>query len=329
MAALQNTLKIQCKFLVLTATGISTATTDNSKFIPNRQQQIALCIETIVHEYFTRGRTILVSMPSDEQHTGRSLPPAGYDINRALVSFTLTMLQGNVSWSLRFFPPEIPFDAGIETTHSYIIFLWPQQEHIDVMETLRDQVERLKAAESASWNPRGKFLIVVADIDGVSSKELGLQIYAELWKEHFIIDNIILIAVRDNYVPINSKNYTDGLRKDTSDLYTEFPYERGRCGAVTEVTLLDQWRLRNGTFIHNANLFPLKTTDNIRGCQIRAATLGIPPYIILTGNSTDSDGNDVYKLGGLAVQNLLLASNKMNATVVFLKPSTEFSLEKV
>jgi len=39
------------------------------------------------------------------------------------------------------------------------------------------------------------------------------------------------------------------------------------------------------------------------------------------GNSTDSDGNVVYKLGGLAVQNLLLAVDKMNVTVVFLKPS--------
>jgi hypothetical protein len=127
---------------------------------------------------------------------------------------------------------------------------------------------------------------------------------------------------------MNGKNYTDGLRKGTLDLYTGFPYELGNCGNVTKVTLLDQWRLRNGTFIHNANLFPLKTTDNFNGCQIRVASFGIPPYLFITGNSTDSDGNVVYKLGGLAVQNLLLAVNKMNATVVFLKPSTEFSLEE-
>jgi hypothetical protein len=197
------------------------------------------------------------------------------------------------------------------------------------METLRDQVETLKVAEGAFWNPRGKFLVVVADSDVVSPKELGLQIYAELWKEHFIIDNTILIATRDNYVPINGRNYTDGLRKDTLDLYTGFPYERGRCGNVTDVTLLDQWRLSNGTFIHNAKLFPLKTTDNFHGCQIRVASLGLPPYIIVTGNSTDSDGNVVYKLGGLTVHNLLLAVDKMNVTVVFLKPSLGNSLQEV
>jgi hypothetical protein len=259
-------------------------------------------------------------MPNDEQHTGRSLSPPPYDNNRALVSLTLTKLHENVSWPLRLFPPEISLDAGVETTHSYIIFIWQEHEDLDVIETLRDQVETLKLAEGAFWNPRGKFLVVVADSDVASPRELGLQIYAELWKEHFIIDNTILIAARDNYVPINGKIITDGLRKDTLDLYTGFPYERGRCGDVTDVTLLDQWRLRNGTFIHNAELLPLKIPDNFHCCQIRVATYGIPPYIILTGNSTDSDGNVVYKLDGLAVQNLLLAVDKMNVTVVFLKP---------
>ena len=111
MVALQNILKMQCTVLILTAIVISTATTDSNSFIPNRQhQQIALCIQTIVHRYFTKGRTILVSMPSDEQPTGRSLSAPPYDNNRALVSFTLTKLHENVSWPLRLFPPEIPLD---------------------------------------------------------------------------------------------------------------------------------------------------------------------------------------------------------------------------
>ena len=329
MAALQNTLKMQCTFLILTAIAISTATTDSNNFIPNREhQQIALCVQTIVHNYFTKGRTILVSMPSDEQHTGKSLSAPPYDNNRALVSFTLTKLHENVNWPLRLFPPEIPQDAGVETTQSYIIFVWPQHEVPDVMVTLRDQLETLKEAEGESWNPRGKFLVVVTDSIGVSSKELGLQIYAELWKEHFIIDNTILIAARDNYVPIKGNNYTDGLRKNTLDLYTGFPYEQGRCGNVRGVNLLDQWRLHNGTFIHNTKLFPTKTTENFHGCQIRVASFGTPPYIILTGNSTDSDGNVVYNLGGLAVQNLLLAVDKLNVTVVFLKPSLKIAMEE-
>ena len=185
----------------------------------------------------------------------------------------------------------------------------------------------LKEAEGTSYNPTGKFLVVVADSDGVSSKELGQQIYAELWKKHFIIDNTILIAVRDNYVSINGNYYTDGLRKDTLDLYTGFQNERGSGGEVTDVCLLDRWRLHDGTFINNLNLYPHKIRESFNGCQIRAATFDVPPYIILTGNSKDSDDNVVYKLGGLAGQNLRLEMKKMSATVVFLKPSAKFSLE--
>jgi len=151
MAALQNILKVQCTFLVLTAIAISTATTDSNNFITNRQHQhIAQCIQKIVHQYFTRGRTVLVSMPRNEQPTGRSLSAPPYDNNRALVSSTLTKLHENVSWPLRLFPPEISLEAGIETTHSYIIFVWPQHEDTDGMETLRDQVYTLKDAEGAS-----------------------------------------------------------------------------------------------------------------------------------------------------------------------------------
>jgi hypothetical protein len=53
----------------------------------------------------------------------------------------------------------------------------------------------------------------------------------------------------------------------------------------------------------------------------------MPPIIILTGNNRDSDGNVVYKLGGLAVQNLLLVVDKMNVTVVFRKPVLSLEME--
>ena len=77
------------------------------------------------------------------------------------------------------------------------------------MDTLTSQMVALREAEGALWNPRGKLLVVVADSDCVSPKELCLQIYAELWKEHFIIDNTILTATRDKCVKINSITLTD------------------------------------------------------------------------------------------------------------------------
>ena len=114
-------------------------------------------------------------------------------------------------------------DTGVEITDSYIIFLWPQHEDVGIMDTLTSRMGVLKVYEGALWDPRGKFVVVVADSDGFSPKELGLKIYVELWKEHFIIDNTILIVTRDKCVKINSKIYTDRLRKDTLDLYTGLP----------------------------------------------------------------------------------------------------------
>jgi hypothetical protein len=136
------------------------------------------------------------------------------------------------------FSPDITLDEGVETTHSYTIFLWALNEDTGVMETLTNQLETLKEAESASWNPQGTIL-----------------------------------AVRNIYELINGKNYTDGLRKNTLDQYAEFPHERGRCVYVTDVPVLDQWRLRNGTYIHNGNLFPLKTPENFQPAEIELLIL--------------------------------------------------------
>jgi hypothetical protein len=123
---------------------------------------------------------------------------------------------------------------------------------------LVNQLETLKEAEVASWNLRGMFL-----------------------------------ALRDIYAHTNGKNYTDGSRKNTLNLYTGFPYERGRCGNVTDAPVLDQWRLCNGTFIHNGKLFPLRTPENFHACQNRVVNFGTPPFNILTGHTTYSDGNIV------------------------------------
>ena len=85
---------------------ISYLNSDCDIYCDYKQQQTALCIQKIVYRYFTRGRTVLVSMPIDEQPTGRSLSVPPYDNNRALVSFTLTKLHENISWTLRLFPPD-------------------------------------------------------------------------------------------------------------------------------------------------------------------------------------------------------------------------------
>jgi hypothetical protein len=91
-------------------------------------------------------------MLSYEEPNGRSLSPTPHDNNRVLVSFTLTKLHENVSWPFRLFPPEISLEAGVETTHSYIIFTWQQHKDTNVVGSLTSQLDALKNAEGPFWN---------------------------------------------------------------------------------------------------------------------------------------------------------------------------------
>jgi hypothetical protein len=111
-------------------------------------------------------------MPGEEQPKRRSLSPTPYDNYRVLVSFTLAKLHENMSWPLRLFPPDISLDATVETTHSYIIFVWPEHKDTDVIQTLRGQVETLKETDSVLWNPWVKFLVLAADSDKRKEMEM-------------------------------------------------------------------------------------------------------------------------------------------------------------
>jgi hypothetical protein len=73
----------------------------------------------------------------------------------------LEKLNERMRWPIEVFRPSN--DETADTTvlhHSDILFVW-LEERLSLRETLESQVEDLKY--SMSWNPRGKFLVVVTD----------------------------------------------------------------------------------------------------------------------------------------------------------------------
>jgi hypothetical protein len=89
---------------------------------------------------------------------------------------------------------------------------------------------------------------------------------------------------------------------------------------------MDQWHITNNEgFTSGVNLFPPKIPNNFRGCEIRVASVVLPPFVIQAGNITQNDGSIVYNLHGLAVHYFLLLADKINTTVVFLPPSYGFT----
>jgi hypothetical protein len=141
---------MQDKFLsFLFVIGIFHAAADNY-VLTTEERQIALCVDAIVHQYFAAGQPVFISMLRDEPDPRRSLLSLSpYNNNVGLVTFTLHKLHESLSWPLRLFPPEITLSEGDNIIHSYIIFLWSQDD-ADVTESLRTQVDTLKEQEGAA-----------------------------------------------------------------------------------------------------------------------------------------------------------------------------------
>jgi nitrate reductase NapAB chaperone NapD len=65
-------------------------------------------------------------------------------------------------------PPETQLDTTAEINHSYMIFIWREQEDEDIIDILRTQLNHMKDDELLKWNPRGRFIVVISDQDSSS-----------------------------------------------------------------------------------------------------------------------------------------------------------------
>jgi hypothetical protein len=215
--------------------------------LTTEQQHIALCVQKIAHQYFNHGRSTVVSMPPDlRNNSKRPLIHFPYSDNVQLVDLVLQHLHEDKCCPVQMLPPKTELDPTAEINHSYIIFIWREQEDEDIIDILRTQLNELIDDELLQWNPRGRFVVIVTDQDSSSLMSEALKIYEIMWMEYKAVNTVVLM-------PISSGNYT------VLDLYSGFPYQKGNCEKVKEITLVDQWVLeKNGTFSENTNLYPSK-----------------------------------------------------------------------
>jgi hypothetical protein len=232
-----------------------------------------------------------------------------------LVNFILEEIHQDVLWPFHvsrtdFLTLEVT-EEQLRIHHNYIIFTWPEEAHGDVIKTLAAQLEDLQSA--ASWNPRARFFVVVTVNNIGPTHLLALKICETMWNINRIINIVTIIPNYDKLLHGETHNF---------DLYTWFPYEKSVGAKPTQVVLMAQCLSdNNGQPSNNMPLFPNKVPNNLQGCPIRVSTSELMPYVISTTNYTDSDGNTVYKYGGLEMQYLLLVAEATNSTVVFLPPA--------
>jgi hypothetical protein len=307
-------VKILLRLVMIVMTG-NVITATGNELLTTEQHQIALCVQTIAQQYFISARSILVSMPRDSpDNTGRPLIHFPHRDNLHLVDLVLQNLNGLTCCPLQLFPADTTLHAVSEINYCYIIFVWPQEPGGDIMDSLRSQMDMMRDSEIQQWNPRGRFVVVVTDLDSESPPSMALQIYEAMWMEYSVTDNVILMS--------------DRSKKKALDLYSGFPYETGNCENIKEVSLMDQWVFEdNGTFRNKQNLFPHKLQKDLHNCVIRVATLGFHPFVTLLANYTTADGTAVYDVRGFSVEFIRLSMDKMNAIALFLKPSLDISFE--
>ena len=300
--------------LLLTATLNTVDPAVGNALLTAEQRHIALCVETIAHQYFKHGRSTVVSMAPDlRNNSRRPLIQFPYSDDLQLVDLVLQHVHEDTCCPVQTLPAKTRLETTAEINHSYIIFTWREQEDEDIIDILRTQMNHLQHDELSQWNPRGRFVVVVTDQDSSSLMSEALKIYELMWMEYKAVNTVVLM-------PDSSGNYT------VLDLYTGFPYQNENCENVKEITLVDKWVLENnGTFSKKRNLFPSKIPTNFQKCVIKVASIGIPPYVILNREETDEDGNTVYDVRGLTIEYFLLSMKKMNVTIEFLQPALDIS----
>jgi len=161
MAAADMSVTMLYMLLLTAVTQAAVPLTDST--LPTVQLHTVLCVWTVARRHFAPGRPLVVSLPRttpDVAHSALSAPLAQTD-NLQTVSAILGKLHEEKRWPIKLSRPSGDATAGTSVLHhSYILFVW-NEEAGSYNETLENQVEILK--DSTSWNPRGRFLVVVTD----------------------------------------------------------------------------------------------------------------------------------------------------------------------
>lgn len=292
----------------------------HNNLLTTAQHHTVACLDNIVHQHFSPQRQVVVSMPGTEPNLAqRTLLPVSLRYGFEMVDQVLKHMNEKTRFPLLTsqskFTDILPDTGGMfdddlyPKVHSYVIFLWTEGAEGNLLASLMDQLNTLRANKYSNNRYRQDMVIVTNQ----NSQSLAKDLLEFLWKTRRIVNAVILVQ-RGNE-----------LEDPVLDLYTWFPYESGRC-TEGKFTLLDQWT--EGKFSNNAHLFSRKIPKDLMGCPIRVVTLHYPPFVILTTNYTDVDGSTAYKFRGLEIEYLLLITAAMNLKVEFLRPM-ESNLEKM
>ncbi|XP_069704801.1 ionotropic receptor 21a-like [Periplaneta americana] len=260
---------------------------------------------TMAEKYFTRGRTVVISLPDDETYNGttRVLTTAVDAVEDPI--FVACRLMDRVH-KMAYWPLVVSRPGGEikkqkrgptdwDTTNndfhgSYVL--------VAAEEPLRSLAVQMRKLESyAAWNSRAKFVVIVlGDVEGGAKSVLEV-----LWR--WQIMNVVVLLQKS---------------RDEVGVHTWFPYRApsGSCGKLLDAVLLDVWA--DGGFLRDSFLYPDKVPDDMEGCPIRASTFEFHPFIICDPKLGVPTNTSI--VDGLEIRLMYCIARGMNMNLVLRIP---------
>jgi len=295
--------------------------TVHSSLLTTEQRQLALCGLTVLHRHFKTGTNLLVSFShttcSNTQQRTLS-HTSKYKNDDHVVNLILQKTNEAASWAILVSNPDQP---SLEITYefqdkidNYLVIVRPKSTDEGTFDEVQDQFDSL--LKMKSWNQRALFLLMLTGTIK-EPKLLAHKIFDILWKSENVLNIVLLVpTVEESLLHDNVKHTAKSM---SFDLYTWFPYHSGHCASVEEVALLDQWLVtKSGGFLKEVPLFPNKIPANLQACPLRVCAAEDQPFVLCN----NIEHKNISKYSGLEIEFLIIISQVMNATLVYLPQPT-------
>jgi hypothetical protein len=284
-----------------------------SSLLTTEQRQLVLCGLTVLQRHFKTGTNLLVSFSNTTYNTQqRTLSHTSNDDH--VVNLMLQKTNEVARWTILVSNPDQP---SLEITQEfqgkmdyYLVIVRPDGTDEETFNELQDQFESFPKMKS--WNERALFLVMLTGIVK-EPKLLAHKIFDLFWKSENILNIVLLVPTVEESLLHDNIRHT--VKSMSFDLYTWFPYRSGHCDSVEEVALLDQWIVTNsGGFLKEVALFPNKIPANLHACPLRVCATEDQPFVFYDNMQHKSTS----EYSGLEIEFLIIVSQVMNATLVYL-----------
>jgi hypothetical protein len=297
--------------VILLFIGITNGTLLPSTTLSLQEIHMVRCLTDISHRYFSTGRSLVISSPSNYRDVQQELIA---EIQRTSLWPVVVTVDGNITK-----PNKKDF---MDRDGNYIILI-PDGNIKSLKAEIVGLVKGRGNEFTRLWNSEARFVVAGASTFSLSQQTDIFDYFSKLR-----MYNCIIVS-QENYVLDKEFSRPKGVIDVDSGMklgvYTWFPYQSSdRCTEVNDITLLDSWGISaQGRFTKNTNLFPRKIGNRLNGCPMKAVVKDNHWYFTTKYvYYNDSKGNVRIYVAGLECDLLRVVLEHMNMTFVHV-PTTE------